>query len=331
MRLTFLDRSESRWFENQITWVQEEVINWEFGETKNRRLIPTKFAPNPGIQAIETRMHTITGMWKLIENHGQDLPLIDKYAVRSQIKPKIFGAAYSYTKDEIRTARMNNLNLDTDKATDTKLTYEQQENTIAWFGDAVAKLQGFIAHPLAIKMSLPADGKHGGTSITSKAEEPSKILRDLNSIANISKKMSMGRCIPDTLLLPPDDYTAIATSRIDATSDTTILEFFMKANRHITLIEDLPELSGAGDNGGDIYQCYHRNPKSVVNHVVLDFTQYPPQDKGLDALVPCEAKLAGVELKRPLTCAWTEVTSPDKPAESASESTSDNNNAEGGS
>jgi hypothetical protein len=61
-------------------------------------------------------------------------------------------------------------------------------------------------------------------------------------------------------------------------------------------------------DGKRIYQCYHKDPGSVRLHIIMDFFQHEPEKRGLELVVSCEAKMAGVELRRPLSCAYAKIT-----------------------
>jgi hypothetical protein len=301
---------ESMFAERQLEKVKKTVYQWDCPDTQHRDLIPPEFSDDPGIGSITTYTYRQAGMWKIVTGRGKDVPRSEIFCEESTLVPKNIAGSYSFTFQELLSANTAKIDIRAVKAIAEKRAHAQTESDLAWFGSAAHKIPGFIAPANGIKVILPADGDGGKSSFLSKLNTPEKVLRDLNSLANASIVMTRGKCRPDTVILPAADHRAIATTPMGI-RDHTILSYFKQANDHITDIRTVGELEGAAtDSVGtkSVYQCYHNDRSSVVFHIVMDFRQHEPQVSGLGYDVFCEARVAGVELQRPLSCAYAKVT-----------------------
>lgn len=301
---------ESIFTKNQLSKVRHEVYQWDCPDTQHRDLIPPEFAEDPGIGSITTYTYRQVGMWKIYTGKGKDVPRSEVFCEEKTLIPKQFGGVYTITDKELADAARAKIDIRSVKGIAEKRTHAQSESDLAWFGNSAHKIPGFIAPDNAIKVILPADGTGGKSSFLSKLHDPKLILRDLNNLANASIVVTKGKCKPDTMILPAADLRAIATTPIEI-EDHTILSFFRQANDHIKDIRAVGELEGAktdSNNTKSVYQCYHNDRSSVVFHIVSDFNQLDPQRDGFGYDVYCSGSVAGIELLRPLTCAYSIVT-----------------------
>jgi len=133
------------------------------------------------------------------------------------------------------------------------------------------------------------------------------MLACLQSMAIASAEASNGVERPDTLLLPMRDWLLCSNTRLPDTN-ITVLSFFRENNPFITFVDWLPELTGGGPNSNNVYLAYRRDPTKISLEIPMEFRQLPPQEKGLEIVVPCESTCAGVLLYKPLSVAWAEVT-----------------------
>lgn len=307
-RYNSFDNNQSMWIDRQVEAVQARLYEYEYGQYRARELLPTEIDEKPYAKTITYYIYNRIGMFKIISNSGRDLPRIDLYANEVKTDVKTLGASYGWTTADVRAAVHNNVDLDVRKGLIAKETYLATENRIAWRGAPEANIFGLVEHPNAIRVTLPADGEHAGTSLRSKIANPEHMIRDLTTIANASAEVTDGVERANTLLLPMREYNAIANTRYTETK--TVLAFFKENNPNLTLIDWIPDLRGASTNGNDVILCYNRDPLKLELVVPMDFTQHPAQEIGLEVVVPCEATCAGVILYKPLSVAYCEVTRP---------------------
>jgi len=275
----------------------------------------------PGAETITYRQYDTVGVMKIIANYGDDLPRADTYGKEFFTPVRSIGCSYGYNIQEIRGAQKAGLPLQQRKANAAMRAYQQAVNRIAWFArpsdKTYAGLTGFI-------FNLNTSKSTAHTGVTSHVvrwceagatpKTPDEILIDLNkgplSVIDVTK----GVHIPDTMILPPFEWGYIASTPRSTISDTTILEFFLKSNPGIKTVEWVNELksvtptpstvtteatpgTGAGTN---LLISYKRDPDCVTLEIPQQFEQFAVQERGLEYVVPCHARIAGVIMPYPL-------------------------------
>ena len=296
-----LDASEGVFFERQLEHIKAKSYDVKYAELKARSILPVSFEAGPGAQSITYRQYDMTGLAAIIANYAKDLPRADIKGKEFTVPVKSLGASYGYNIQEIRSGQMTGLPLEQRRANSAKRAVMQKENYIAFFGDVDSGLVGFINNSAIGSYTVPADGT--GASALWSAKTPDQILRDLNGLAHKTVEDTKGVDAADTILLPLTSYNYISATPRSANSDTTILEFFLKANSYIKEVSWLNELETAGSGSTKRMMAYRRNPDYVTLEVPQDFEQFPEQEQGLEYVVPCHSRIGGVILYYPLSVA----------------------------
>ncbi|MFT9498029.1 DUF2184 domain-containing protein [Anaerosolibacter sp.] len=292
-----LDSNESIFFARELEHVKSRTYDIQFPELTAMRVIPVSSEVNPGAESIVYGQYEPTGYAKIISNYADDLPRADVVGKEFTAKVKSVGVSYGYSIQDVRAARLAGKPLEQRKASAARRANDQTINKVAYFGEANHGLVGLLNHPNIPEYTLPADGT--GSSTKFKDKTPDQILRDLNAMVSQMIAATGGVEIPDTLLLPFDVYTDIATRRITDTN-TTVLEFFIKQSPYIKEVMPIPELKAA-DNGDDVAIIYRRSPEKLTLEIPQAFEQFPVQSKGLEYVVPCHSRCAGVIVYYPLS------------------------------
>lgn len=141
--------------------------------------------------------------------------------------------------DFLEALRANQTGIDTQarKMARARRVMAEKRNLWAWEGGQSYGLYGMLNHPY-IDTAVSQVAYNGDSA-------PDDIIDDFNFWASYSHRESGTASRPDTVVMAPDTYTYLATTPRSATSDTTILEFLQKGNRHITNWEEAPELKDA--------------------------------------------------------------------------------------
>jgi hypothetical protein len=123
----------------------------------------------------------------------------------------------------------------------------------------------------------------------------------LNDAANGVVDLTNGAEIPDTVILPIEQYTLIASTPRSSTSDTTILDYFIQNNPFINSVEWANELKGAFTGGADGFIVYRKDPDAIEFEMPVTFEQLPVQERGLEYVVNCHSRIAGTIVRYPLS------------------------------
>lgn len=294
-----MDADESIFFARELESVKSKSYDVKYAELKARRLIPVSMDAGPGAETIKYEQYDQVGMAKVIASYADDLP-------RADIKGKEFvsmvrglASSFGYSLQEVRAARMAGKPLEQRRANSARRAIEQKLNTIAFFGDTNHNLGGFINAANISTVTIPADGT--GASALWTAKTADLILRDMNLVANFIVENTKGVEVPDTMLLPIQQYNIAASKRIGVDSNMTVLRYFLETNPYIKGIEWVNELKGAGSGATDVIMAYKRDADHLSLEIPQDFEQFEVQPKNLEYLVPCHARIGGVIVYYPLS------------------------------
>lgn len=291
-----LDAGETAFFARELEHVQSKAYDIKYPELKARKLFPMSSEAGPGAESITYEQYDQVGMAKIISNYADDLPRADVKGKQFTSLVKSLGISYGYNIQEIRNAKMAGKPLEQRKANAAKRGSMQKENQLAFFGDSAAGIPGFINASNINSYTIPAGASTQTQWSTKTADE---ILADMNGVANMAFTVSKGVETSDTMLLPLEQYMLISTKRIGAANEKTVMQFFLETNPFIKAIEWVNELDNV--SGSDVIMCYRRDPDALLMHVPQDFEQFPAQERGLEFLVPCHHRAAGVIVYYPLS------------------------------
>lgn len=301
---TNLDANETFFFARELEYVKSKSYDIEFPEMKAFRHLPISTEAGEGANAITYAQFEETGMARVIESYANDLPRADIRGKEYTTLVRSIGVSYGYSIQEIRAAIYVGRSLTQRQSNAARRANDQSINRLAWFGDDTYNIPGLINNANIPATTVPADGIGASTLWVNKT--PDQILRDLNTITNGIVSLTKGVEMPNTVLLPVAQYTLIASTPRSSVSDTTILEYFIQNNPFITTVDWVPELAGAGVSGSDIFIAYDKNPDKLTMEIPMPFTQFPPQERGLEFVVPCESRYGGIIVYYPLSLAFGE-------------------------
>ena len=297
------DAGETFFFARELEYVKSKSYDIEFPEMKAFAHIPISTEAGEGAQSITYAQFEETGFARVIESYADDLPRADIKGKEFTTPVKSIGVSYGYSVQEVRAAILVGRSLTQRQANAARRANDQKINRLAWFGDNTYRILGLINNTNIPANFVPNDGTGATTEWVNKT--PDQILRDLNQITNSILDVTKGVEMPNTVLLPVAQYTLIASTPRSSVSDTTILEYFIQNNPFVTTVDWVPELKGAGPvvmgTATDIFIAYDKNPDKLTMEIPMPYTQYPPQERGLEFIVPCESRYGGIIIYYPLS------------------------------
>lgn len=296
---TRLDAVGSLFFANQLTYIQSQVYKYEYPALEAFNVIPISTDVPAGAEYVMYRAYQSTGRARIVSSYADDLPAADLQGFQFMQKIETIGSSYRYSFQEITTAQWQNVDLPFEQAEAARRAIMQEMNTLAFTGSQPGGFTGFLNNPNVPLYTVPNDGTGGSTTFASKT--PDQILRDLNSLVNQIVINSNMVERPDTVLLPTEQYTQIASTPRSSTSDTTILNYFLLNNPFVKQVIPVPQLAAAGPTGLDIMVAYEMNANKLKMEIPMPFTQLPPQERNLEFVINCIARFGGVSIIYPLS------------------------------
>lgn len=296
------DADETLFLARQLESIEAQLYKTLNPDTSKYRMhIPVSHRDNPGAENITYRMLTNVGMAKIIANYADDLPRVDAFMQEFTQKVKTIGASFGFSTQEVRSAIMNNVSLDSVKGASLQEAFQQKESALAWNGDSVLGIKGFFDNP---NIPLLAAVNGGGGSPLWANKTPAEILADISTGVTKVRVQSKGLHNADTLLLSIDRYNVLATTPRSTNTDLTLLEYIQKPGNSFGLrtIDWLPfELDTAftgGTETGAVF--YQKNPENIEQRIPLERTLLPVQSKNLEFVTNAESRHGGVVVRRPL-------------------------------
>jgi len=287
------DAGLSAFFENELRFVKARAYDVVYNELMARTLFPVSSEVDPGAESITYEQYDYVGVAKLIHAYASDLPSVE--ITGKQFVRKIWseGISFNYSIQDVRAARYAGKDLNARKARAARRQMLALENKIAFHGDEEAGIPGFIMHPNI----LTADAAEAWT-----VSNQASILADLQAMVIAQRDATKGMESGNTLLLPDEQYTIMATTRLDSTAtETTLLDYVLQKFPFIENVVSCYELKGAGEGGEDCAILYRRDPEKLTLEVPQDVEFLDPQLDGFMYKVPVHARTAGVMIYCPLS------------------------------
>jgi hypothetical protein len=302
-RYAHLDDAESIFFDQQLENVKSKTYDMLYPEMKHRALIPASFDGHPADEFCTYYQLDQIGMAKIVADFANDFPAISVLGKKFRSEIQSLGASYGYSLQEIRAAQKTGRPLTTMLSNASKRAMTQKERDLAFYGDALYGVPGWFTNA-----NIPDVALISGDWLNV-ARTADQIIADLNKLANAPISNSKTTLTANTLLLPVPYLTLISSTPRSTTSDTTILEFFLKASPFIQSVDWVAELTPA-NSGGMIARSlglvYNRNPEYLWLEVPQDFEQFDAQLDGLHYKVPVHQRCGGTIIPYPLAQAKTD-------------------------
>ena len=297
----------SVFFARELDYVKKQSYDVEYPELTALSLFPQTSEADPGAETVTYYTYDRTGLAKIIDNYSTDLPRADVTGKPSYAKIKSLGDSYGYSAQEMRASKLAGKSLDARKGESARYQIDNLTNKIAWAGDDESGLMGVLSQGQNIPLyTITAGATSNKTKWTEKTAD--EILDDINGMAKQVAKVTKNVERPDTLCVPADVFMHISTKRIPDTA-TTVLAFIKEHAPYIKEVISTAELGAdsvdtnpyaAAQNGQGVAFLFKNDPRKLALENPMPFYQYPLQVKGLETIIPCEARTAGVIVYYPL-------------------------------
>lgn len=280
----------------ELETILQRAFEVEYADIKYSTVIPVSSEVGNGADSFTYRVFDKQGSMKVIGDKAQDLPRADVLRKEVTHPVRSIGASFAYTVQETRAAAMvPGMNLEQRRANAVRRAYEEKVQEIAYFGDAPSGMKGFFNNNQVDK--LVPDHWFDTSDITT-----DEMLQLLNEPATRIVENSNMKEMPNTMLVPYNVYRVISTTPRSSTSDTTVMEFFLRTNPMITAIEPINELEASKSGGAlskDRIICYDRSPDKLQLHLPQPLEFFPPVRQELEFTVASHARIGGLALYYP--------------------------------
>ena len=278
----------------ELETILARTFEVEYADIKYSQLIPLSSEVGNGADSFTYRVFDKQGSMKVIGDKAQDLPRADVLRKEVTLPVRSIGGSFAYTIQETRAAAMvPGMNLEQRRANAVRRAYEEKVQEIAYFGDSASGMKGFFNNDQVDK-TVP--NKWFDTATTD------EMLELLNEAPTRLVQNSNMKEMPNTMLVPYNVYRIISTTPRSSTSDTTVMEFFLRTNPMISSIEPINELEASKSGGSlskDRVVVYDRSPDKLQLHIPQPLEFLPPLRQALEFSVAAHARIGGLALYYP--------------------------------
>ena len=295
------DANETIFFQRQLEHIEQTIYEIKYPTLIARDLVPKIGGINTGAQTHLYREYDQVGVAKILSDYADDLPRADVIAKETTSPIKSLGASYGYDLQELRAASMANVQLDSTKGSAARRMIEEGIDNLLSFGSIVHGFRGLLNQTGTNTYVIP-NGVSGFPQWSKKTSD--EILDDLNGIAKSVVVTSNGVEYIDTIVIPFDQHALISTKPRSSTSDTTVLDFFLKNSPWVKAVIPWYRCNTAGSGGTPRGVGLRRDPEALGAVIPQEFEQLPVQQENLAFKIPCHARCGGVVVRLPLTIVY---------------------------
>ncbi len=283
----------------ELETILSRVLEVQYADLKYAQILPVSTEVAESSESYTYRVFDAQGKMQVIQDKASDLPRADILRKEVTLPVRSLGGSFAYSVQEVRAAAaVPGMNLETRRAAALRRASEEAVNEIALFGNTPSGMKGFLNSDQIDKV-VPNKWFDNCTT--------DEMLEVLNEAPTRIVQGSNQRETPNTMLVPYDVYRVISTTARSASSDETVLSFFLKTNPFIRSIEPINELAAANSVlSKDRIVCYDRSPEKLQLHIPRTLELLPPERKGLEYSVAGHMRVGGTAIYYPKSVLYVE-------------------------
>ena len=217
-------------------------------------------------------------------------------ATKTTTPVTLWGMEVAYTIFELEKAMQAGRPIDVQKFDALKLKHQLDIDIQVYLGDDHAGVKGLLNNDGAVAKSNVGEFNPKSTT----AEDA---LNFFNTVLDASYKATQYVRIPNTVLVPPSLFAALASKQLPNTS-MNVLQFVQQNNLSVAnggslTIRPVKWLSDKSINSGNGRVVAYTKARDVVRFPLVQLQQLPVQYRGYEQAVPYYGALGGVEFVRP--------------------------------
>lgn len=285
-----LDANESMVFALQLQHLRNEVMMRPYPQYKAKNLLPMQSEASAGAEEYAYIVADRVGMFKMITNYADDLPVTEVQGEKIVADIREFGGAVHYSIHDQERAAQSGQPLVQRKMVANRDVAEQKFDKIAWVGDAESGLFGVANHPnITVDTVTAWPAKTAAQIYTDMVRPFVDQATDTNGIES-----------PDTIVLSASRLeTARNTFFTDNTGDNVLTRF--KESYPGVTIDTVEWMATGGSGGSQAMLAYRKDPMKLAVETPLPYMVMPPEPRNLATIVNARMRTAGAVVYFPLS------------------------------
>lgn len=282
----------------KLEHIQAKVYEKKYRDIVYPSIVPVSFEAGPFANAITYETMDQRAKARFMAPGSIEMPLADISKEHVTQPVEHGGLGYKYSLQELRQAQFMGIPLDQRRADGVRRGVEDFAQNVCFLGDSNHNLKGFLNNSLVSIVAAPT----GTWTLATSAEN---IIKDVNAALRPIWVASKTVHLPDTILLPPDQFSLLNEILVGTEHNRTLLEVLKKNNiyhantgRELTIIP-LSELEEVAPSNADRLVAYEKSPDNETFHFPMPLRFIAPQPQLLNVVVPGEFRISGVEIRYP--------------------------------
>lgn len=291
-----VDANESMIFALQLQHLRNQIMMRPYPAYKAKNLLPMQSEASPGSEEFAYVVADRVGMFQLIANYADDLPVTDIKGQKLVVDIKEYGGAVHYSIHDQERAATAGLPLVERKMVANREAAEAKFDEIAWIGGD--GLYGITNHP-----NITSVAAANGASPVSPSWNGKTALEIYNDLARPFLQQATdtkGTERPNTIVLTAAKLEKARTTFFgDNTGDNALARF--KESYPDVTIETVERMATAGAGGTQALLAYNNDSQKLGVETPLPYMVMPPEQRNLTTIVNARLRTAGAIVYFPLS------------------------------
>ena len=289
---------------SQTAAIEQQAYQIRYPDIQYPQLVPVDTSASEWARTITYFSMDKTGQAAWFTGASSDVPLADVSRDKYEVTIEMAAIGYGYNLEELGQAMMiPGMNLSADRAAAARRAAEEYIDDIVLNGDSNKGWTGLINDTSVTKADAPAAS--GGSSRAWQDKTPDEIIKDVNDaltgVYSDSRQVEMA----DTMAIPVEAYTDLASRRLTDTS-MTVMDYVQRANVYTAqtgqplTIRTIRGLEDAAASSKGRMIAYRRDPQVLRLHLPMPHRFLPVWQTGpMSFVAPGIFRIGGLEIRRP--------------------------------
>ena len=216
------------------------------------------------------------------------IPGVSIDGTRQVFPLRLLAREISFTSVELDRSQLLGQPIDAQKTDALNILYQMNTDQMAYIGSADVGAYGLLNAP-QVTASTVSTGISGSTHWAQKT--PTEILADVNELLETTWQASAFAVCPSKLLLPPFQFSLLASTLISSAGNQSVLKFLMdntislQINGKALDIQPVKWLTGRGAGGADRMLAY-TNEENRVRFPMVPIRRETAYYEGIRFIAP---------------------------------------------
>lgn len=251
---------------------------------------------------------TLGGNMPWISAETNDIPGVSVNGQKIVTPLRLLGREISYTSVELDRSALTGQPIDVQKINAMNVLYQMNTDQMAYIGSSDVSATGLLNNA-SVTESVVATGVSGSTLWSSKT--PDEMLNDVNQLIESTWAASAYAVCPSDLLLPPLQFSFIASQKVSSAGNISVLKFLKENSIALNIngkelnINPVKWLPGIGAGATNRMVAY-TNDESRVRFPMVPVRRETAYYQGIRFIAPYIWAFGQVEFVYPETVQYAD-------------------------